>query len=209
MEIPLNALIECTDGICGRSAYVLINPILDKVTHLVVKEDFSPYIEYMVPVGSVVEVIADTIHLSCSKAELERMEPFIKKTFIEEMVPDKGSEISAGMGANYYFPYVTPEKRVYEAVKYQEIPLGEMTVKRGTRVMATDGYVGKVDEFMIDPENGHITHMVMREGHLWGQKDVAIPLSAKGGARDGTLYLNIDKHQIESLPTILVQRRWS
>jgi hypothetical protein len=29
MEIPLNAQVECTDGICGRSMYVLINPVID------------------------------------------------------------------------------------------------------------------------------------------------------------------------------------
>ena len=39
MEIPLNAQVECTDGICGRSVYVLINPVIDNVTHVVVKGD--------------------------------------------------------------------------------------------------------------------------------------------------------------------------
>jgi len=43
-------------------------------------------------------------------------------------------------------------------------------VRRGTRVEATDGHVGHVDEFVVNPENGHITHSVMREGHLWGKK---------------------------------------
>jgi len=59
-----------------------------------------------------------------------------------------------------------------------QIPLGELAVRRGTRIEATDGYVGKVDEFVINPENDHITHLVMREGLLWGKKDVIIPLSA-------------------------------
>jgi hypothetical protein len=39
MEIPLNAQVECTDGACGRSEYVLINLVSDNVTHVVVKED--------------------------------------------------------------------------------------------------------------------------------------------------------------------------
>ena len=49
----------------------------------------------------------------------------------------------------------------------------------------------------------------MREGHLFGQKDVIIPLSAVGDAREDTVFLNLNKHQIESLPTFPVQRRWS
>ena len=50
MEIPLNAQVECTDGVCGHSEYVLINPVIDQVTHLVVKEDAVPNTEYIVPV---------------------------------------------------------------------------------------------------------------------------------------------------------------
>ena len=85
-------------------------------------------------------------------------------------------------------------------------------MRRGTRVEATDGYVGHVDEFVVNPENGHITHLVMREGHLWGQKDVIIPLSAMGDPRkesEDTVFLKLDKHQIESLPTFPLHRRWA
>ena len=211
MEIPLNAQVECTDGVCGRSVYVLINPVIDQVTHLVVKEDSSPNTEYIVPVDFVTETIADTIQLRCSKAELEKMDPFIKTTFIEEKIPDRNFRYSGkyGMGSYYYMPYVTPDRTVYESMENQQIPPGELTVRRGTRVEATDGYVGKVDEFVVNPENGHITHLVMREGHLWGQKDVIIPLSAMGDTRQDTVFLKIDKHQIESLPTFPVHRRWS
>jgi sporulation protein YlmC with PRC-barrel domain len=106
-------------------------------------------------------------------------------------------------------PYVTPERTVYQSVENQQIPPGELTVRRGTRVEATDGYVGKVDEFVVNPENGHITHLVMREGHLWGQKDVIIPLSAMRDNRQDTVFLKLDKHQIESLPTFPLHRRWS
>jgi sporulation protein YlmC with PRC-barrel domain len=211
MEIPLNAQVECTDGVCGRSVYVLINPVIDQVTHLVVKEDSSPNTEYIVPVDFVTETIADTIRMRCSKAELEKMDPFIKTTFIEEKVPVRNFGYSGiyGMGSYYYMPYVTPERTVYKSVENQQIPPGELTVRRGTRVEATDGYVGKVDEFVVNPENGHITHLVMREGHLWGQKDVIIPLSAMSDNRQDTVSLKLDKHQIESLPTFPLQRRWS
>jgi len=66
-----------------------------------------------------------------------------------------------------------------------------------------------VDEFVVNPENGHITYMVMREGHLWGDKNVIIPVSAMEDNGDDTVFLNIDKHQIESLPTFAVKRRWA
>jgi hypothetical protein len=66
-----------------------------------------------------------------------------------------------------------------------------------------------VDEFVVDPGNGHITHLVLREGHLWGQKDVIVPVSAMGDKREDTLFLKLTKLQIESLPNFALQRRWA
>jgi sporulation protein YlmC with PRC-barrel domain len=212
MEIPLNAQVECTDGVYGRSEYVLIDPVIDQVTHLVVKEESSPHTEYIVPMDFITETIADTIRLRCSKTELEQMKPFIKTTVIEEKVPDRNLALGArsyGMGSYYYLPYNTPEKTIYESMEYQQIPPGELAVDRGTPVEATDGHVGKVDEFVVNPENGRITHLVMRKGHLWGKKDVMIPLSAMGEMREDTMFLKINKHQIESLPTFPVNRHWA
>jgi sporulation protein YlmC with PRC-barrel domain len=213
MEIPLNAQVECTDGVYGRSEYVLINPVTDQVTHLVVKEEASPNTEYVVPIEFVTETIADTIRLSCTKAELEQVKPFIKTTFVEEKLPDKNFGFSAGgffgAGSYYYMPYVTPENTVEVPVEHRQIPHGELAVQRGTRVEAKDGYVGKVDEFVVNPKNGHITHLVMREGHLWGRKDVIIPLSVMGDTREDTVFLKLNKHQVESLPTFQVNRHWS
>jgi sporulation protein YlmC with PRC-barrel domain len=211
MEIPLNAQIECTDGVCGRSAFVLINPVLDEVTHLVVREESSSK-EYIVPIDVVSETIADTIQLSCSKAELEKMDPFKKMEFVEEKVPESYVNYGGGMytaGSYYYMPYVTPGITVHVPVNHRQIPPGELAVRRGSRIEATDGYVGHIDEFVVNPENCHITHLVMREGHLWGKKDVIIPLSAIGNIIEDTVFLKIDKHQIESLPTFPLHRRWS
>jgi hypothetical protein len=63
--------------VCGRSVFVLINPVLDEITHLVMREDSSSK-EYIVPVDVVTETIADTIQLGCNKTELEKLNPFIK-----------------------------------------------------------------------------------------------------------------------------------
>ncbi len=212
MEIPLQARVECTDGVCGHSVYVLINPVAEKVTHVVVIEDSSPYTEYIVPVESVSATIVDTIQLRCNKAELEKMDRFIQTEFVEEKVPN-GNFLAGngmyGMGSYYYLPYVTSDGKAYESVKTQQIPPGELAVHRGTRVEAKDGYIGKVDEFVVNPKNGLITHLVMREGHPWGKKDVIIPLSAMGKTLDGTMFLKLNKRQIESLPTFPVHRRWS
>ncbi len=52
------------------------------------------------------------------------------------------------------------------SVEYERIPPGELAVRRGARVETTDGHAGRVDEFLVNPADGYITHLVLREGHL-------------------------------------------
>jgi hypothetical protein len=209
MEIPLNAHVECTDGVFGRSIFVLINPVLDELTHLVVKENSSSS-EYIVPIEFVSDSSDDTITLRCNKAQLRMMDPFIKKQYIENKVPytdSRASNMAYGMGT-FYWPYVTADRKVNVAVEQRAIPPEELAVSRGARIEATDGYIGKVDEFLVDQEKCHITHLVLREGHLWGQKEVVIPISAMKETQEETVFLNLSKHQVESLPSYPLNRRW-
>jgi len=45
-----------------------------------------------------------------------------------------------------------------------------------------------------------ITHLILREGHLWGQKEVTIPLNQIERIEDDTVYLKLRKEEIEKLP---------
>jgi len=209
MEIPLKAQVDCTDGICGRSECVLMNPLTDQVTNLVVREAALPNTEYLVPVELVSNTVASTIQLHCSKAKLEKMRRFVKTSYVEVNVPWMSPTIGGGFGTFYYLPYVTADMTVQVAEEHLQIPPGELGVTRKTRVEATDGFVGRVNEFVVNPNNKRITHLVMRERHLWGQKEVIIPVSALGETRENSVFLKLDKHQIESLPTFPLHRRWS
>jgi len=73
-------------------------------------------------------------------------------------------------------------------------------------VEATDGKLGKLDELVLDPKSGGITHLLMREGHLWGKKDIAIPLSAVDFSDGKSVYLKLDKSAVKGLPTVAVKR---
>jgi hypothetical protein len=210
MELPLKAEVVCTDGACGISEFVLYNPVLEQITHLVVKEDVEDHPEFILPLDLISESTDSSIHVTCSRAEFEKLQPFVITRFIKDMVPDYAGIGSYGMGSYFYWPYVKPDTiTVYETVNDQQIPEGEMTLHRGSPVEATDGPVGTVGEFVVDPRNGKITHLVMREGHLWGKKDVIVPLSVIGDTRKGTIFLKLDKHEIESLSTFPINRHYA
>jgi sporulation protein YlmC with PRC-barrel domain len=209
MDIPVGVEVHCADGLCGRSTYVLINPVRREVTHLVVKEAESPHAERVVPIEAVSETAPDVILLRNTRDELGKMDPFIRTEYIREEMPDLEYAPSGyvGIGSYLIWPYAVPDRTQVVAVEHRRIPLGELAVKRGTLVEATDGRVGRVDELLVNPENEHITHLVMREGHLWGQKDIAIPVSEIDRIKEDTVYLKLSKDEIEALPAIPV-RRW-
>lgn len=200
MDIPISAEVFCADGFCGHSVYVILNPMTENVTHLVVRESRFPYIERLVPVDVIVESTPHRIQIRCTREELSDMDSFLESEFIpSDLYPYRGD-------AYLMWPYVSPEADVIP-LEFERIPPGELVVHRGTKVYASDGQIGRVDEFLIDPVSGHITHLVLREGHLWGQKDITIPVSQIDRIKDDRVYLKMDKQSIEALPSIPVHRR--
>jgi hypothetical protein len=210
MDIPIGANVHCTDGLCGRSTYVLINPVQKEITHLVVREDEGPHTERMVPVAAVKDTATDVILLRYSREELDQLDPFVQEEYIREDLPDPDSApvgFSSGAGGSYMiWPYATPTQTEMVRVETKRVPMGELAIKRGTPVEATDGEVGHVDEFLVDPCCEHVTHLVLREGHLWGRRDISIPVDQIERMEEGTVYLKLSKREIEALPEIPAHR---
>jgi hypothetical protein len=105
------------------------------------------------------------------------------------------------------WPYVVPAKRIVDK-SIRPIPPGELAIRRGARVRATDGRVGRVDEFLVDPDSGNITHLCLRKGHPWGDRAVCIPVSEIGEIKENAVDLKVDKEAIASLPSVPIKRRW-
>jgi sporulation protein YlmC with PRC-barrel domain len=79
--------------------------------------------------------------------------------------------------------------------------VGEVEVRRGDHVHATDGDIGKVQGLVIEPTDRQVTHFLLEEGHLWGQKTVAIPISAVVNVTDG-VRLKLTKNEVRDLPPV-------
>ena len=73
-------------------------------------------------------------------------------------------------------------------------------------VLAVPPLVRLIDEVVVDRETMHLTHLVLREGHLWGQKDVMIPVDEIENIEENNVYLKLDKQSVAALPTFPVHR---
>ena len=88
-----------------------------------------------------------------------------------------------------------------QATTEDRVPEGEVEVHRGEHIHATDGEIGRVQGFVIDPTDHHLTHVLLDEGHLWGKKTVVIPISAVKDVSDG-VRLSITKAEVGDLPPV-------
>jgi sporulation protein YlmC with PRC-barrel domain len=201
-DIAINARVECTDGSCGRSTYVIINPMNHKVTHFVLQDKHLPdNPTRLVPAGNIVRVTREQIELNCAKADVAKMAPFVVSNFIRESAP--GQAYASGQA--YTSQYVIDDT-AYDEVQERNVPKGEFALYSGMRVEACDGKVGKLDELVLDPQSGEVTNLLLREGHLWGKKEVAIPVSAIDFADTDTVYLRLDQTTVKALPAVPVRR---
>jgi sporulation protein YlmC with PRC-barrel domain len=193
MDMPLNVKVYCVDGLCGQSKEVVMDRKTEEVTHLVVKENHSPHTELLVPIHLVEETTPHAIRLRCAKDELEELQPLRKVEVIEEKIPHYVPD-------PFLMPIEIPETK-WVTVRHEAIPPGEVAVRQGASVEASDGHVGQLDEFLVDPVTEQVTHLVMRAGHLWGQRDVTIPVSEIDRLGENTIYLKLNKAQVGALPS--------
>jgi sporulation protein YlmC with PRC-barrel domain len=201
-DITLNAKVQCSDAACGQATNVIVNPVTFEVTHIVVQDKSLPgNATRLVPIGNVASTTQTQITLSCSISDVVRMQPFITTRFIQH----SGSGQAYSSGEAYHSQYVFNDTG-YDSAQVECVPHGELPVFTGMQVEASDGKIGKLDELVLDKDSGDITHLQMREGHLWGKKDVAIPVSAVDLCDGETIYLKIDKKAVKALPAVKVKR---
>ncbi len=200
IDIPTNAEVHCTDGFAGFSTNVIGNPISHQMTHVVVQSDLLPFYEYLVPVEQVAETTPNLIKLNCTLEDLRQMELFK----VEEFIPTE-------MPCNLSWPYCVPipgavqEEVAYIPVEHQNIPWGEQSLRCGALVEASDGYIGQVEELLINSTNMQVTHLVLLERHILKRREITVPVSQIDHISENTIYLKLNRQSVEELATTPVQ----
>jgi hypothetical protein len=199
-EFILGAGASCSDGPCGEVTRAILDPAARTVTHLVIEPRHHQDRGRLVPVD-LVETAAGQIGLRCTLAEFDQLDP------AEEAILVEGMDYSGGYGSvesvqGYGFGGMGASAslgRHDPIVISDAVPEGESEAAHHERIHAVDGEIGQLKGFIVDSADHRVMHVLLREGHLWGRKEVAIPVSAVASLDDG-IWLNITKKQVEELP---------
>jgi hypothetical protein len=189
-QFTIGARASCTDGHCGELRRLIIDPATETVTHLVIQPGHRPEAGRLVPVH-LVETTDGEIRLRCTRAEFDKLDHATERDMVS------GAESGEIVGRQGMTAGALREATVLEDV----IPVGEKEVGPGDQVHALDGEIGRVQGFLVQPGDDRVTHVLLLEGHLWGRKTVAIPISAVTGV-DAGIRLNLTKEQVGELPPV-------
>jgi hypothetical protein len=191
--VTIGAEVSCDDGVCGNIDRVVLDPVRRNLTHLVIATNHRHHLDRLVPI-ELVDSADEAVLLHCSPAEFEQLADAEETELIKGADGgDWGYEPSQRLSLPYFgLGRSGPELgtagmeglglagagALPESITYDKVPMGEVEVRRGQHVITIDGPIGRVRGLVIDPADYHVTHVLLEHGHLWGEKEVAIPISA-------------------------------
>jgi sporulation protein YlmC with PRC-barrel domain len=221
-QYTIGAEVTCSDGVCGVLQCVVIDPVARVLTHLVVEPKHSQGQGRLVPID-----LADStdqgITLRCTTAEYHALAAAEETHFL----PEAGQQMGYGPGQALAWPYyglgggmvgmgrggmgiggmgIAGMATAPRVVIEDRVPEGEVEIRRGEHVHARDGNIGRVHGLVIDPSDHHVTHLLLEEGHLWGKKQIAIPIGAVKDVAAGDVRLDLSRDEVRDLPPVDLAR---
>jgi len=213
-EFTIGSEVSSSDGPCGELRRVVIDPIARALTHLVVEPKHGREKGRLVPINLATPT-TDGVSLACTTAEFEKLD----QAEVTQFIPGGNGRFGYGQDQMLSWPYyglgvgslgmggvgmgLGMQAPGPVVVTNDSVPEGEVEVRRGDNVSATDGAIGRVRGLVVHPGDHSVTHVLLDEGHLWGQKRVAIPISAVKDVEDG-VRLNLTKDEVRDLPAVEV-----
>ncbi len=216
MRLELGKQVHCSDGPLGELSDVIVDPTKKRVTHLVVKPDKLDGGPRLVPVelAEAGENGGQELTLQCT-IEAAAQLPSIQESAYLRLgeLPVADPDWDVGVQQVLAMPYYGGEFGDYSGefdssygVVYDRVPKGEVEIRRGSSVVTGDGdYIGQVDGFVVDADD-QIAHFVLEKGHLWGKREVTIPISAVDKVETDTVTVRLSKDEVASLPSVRVHR---
>lgn len=213
MRLDLESRVDCADDTFGKLVDVVIDPTTRRVTHLVIEPDREEWLARLAPV-ELAEPGDDTggaVMLKATLAELERLPNVHETAYLRlDGFPVDDPEWDVGiqdvLALPYYPSYELEAVPVDYAVMYDRVPKSEVEIRRASDVYASDGHqLGNVDGFVVDGDDC-VTHLVLEQGHLWGRREVTIPIGAVARVETDAATLSLTKDEVAALPGVPVQR---
>ena len=198
-EYSLYAKAMCKNGFLGELSSIVIHYQNEDITHLVIKDEtISKSQAWLIPIDLVASSTDKVLQLDLTRDDTRDLKPFIYEHYIERE--------HNGYFYAFNLPIIPAPKWLASETTGQNIR--HFSLHRSMEVTAADGVIGKAGEFFIDTHSKRISHIILNRGHLWGKKDVIIPLSLIRKVEGNKINLNLEKGSVNTLIHTPFKRPW-
>lgn len=214
MKLELGNPVRCIDGPFGDLADVVIDPIRRRVTHLVVEPHHRHGLARLVPVD-LAAAERRGISLRCTLEDADHLSPVQDFAYLRfGELPANDPDWDVGIENVLALPYYgyaglgdeLMDTDPHVPMTYDRVPKGEVEIRRASEVTSVDGHhLGHVDGFLVDGED-QITHVVLERGHLWGRREVTIPIGVVTRVETDSVTVRLTKDEVGAFPAVPVHR---
>jgi hypothetical protein len=207
-EFILGSSVSGRDGPCGELTRIVVDPGPRTVTHLVVTPPQRGEAARLVPVRLAAAGTA-AIDLRCSTSQFEGLQPAVQTQTVPGALGDVDNGREHRLSAPYYgrgglglamaVGTGLGSGTAPQRITADRIPAGTVALRPGEHVHGTDGPIGKVQGLVVLNRGHRVAYVLLGEGHLWGKRRVAIPISAVADFSDG-VRLSLARDEVRDLP---------
>jgi hypothetical protein len=176
---------------------VVLDPIRGEVTHLIVEPDHRTGLGRLVPI-ELADPGADGVDLACTGAQFDELEVAEDVRFLPGTDGFPGYDADHSLLLPYFGSNIT------EPVVIDSLPIGEVAVQRGEKVYATDGPIGEVEGLILNRAH-RVTHVLLKKGHVFSHRDVAVPIGAVDSVSADGVRLSMSRRDVEGFSEVGVQ----
>ena len=209
ITLVIGAAAYCSDGFPGELKCLVVDPATRAVTHLVIEPELEHGtalgLARLVPLDHV-DATTGELRLRYTEAEFKDLSP--AEETLAEFVP--GYEVPvqllpSGEGWRGAGGPVADGETIPQIREMETIPVipeaeeggSEVEEGEGDRVRATDGDIGQFHALRVNADTGEVTQVLVKR-HLWGHKELAIPIGQVSGFEAG-IQLTITKQEAREL----------
>jgi uncharacterized protein YrrD len=222
MQFKENAHVYSADKHdVGRITRVVMDPVSNKVTHVVVRQGLIFTEDKLIPMSFFQSATPERAMLRKEIEDLDDLPQFEETDYLP--VDSKDAEQDGAIQPLFWYPplaaqpyhatgfYGTPlvsttyeedfmPGRHYVKRTTQNIPEDTIALEEGAKVISADGeHVGDIERLHIDPQSHYATHALISQGLLLPEKKW-IPTLWFSTMSEGKVYLAVNADMLERLP---------
>jgi sporulation protein YlmC with PRC-barrel domain len=192
LDFGIGASVRCQDGEAGKLAYLVTDQEGLRLTDLIVERGI-PLISRearVVPFELVKDVSEETVWLFLKKDEFSGCQHY-QETVVKVPEPVGGARFTP---TGEYGTAPALKQRLRQGVAANKLLIGH-----ATQVTTLNTTLGQVDRFIVTPEEGRLTHVVVSKGLLRRDYPV-IPIEMVEEVGEESILVSVTSKEVEALP---------